>query len=169
MILKVFKFSLCILCTCWTWWTDSRFDLVYRTNRTPTGNLLWHTCCLKICIKIDHFIIFSRSQMFQVSLIKNVLFLSYPEENLSWDVCLHELHEVLTMPSARSWTRDSCQPQLSQPVLIGDVLLPSDNLRGPPLESLQQVRALQKRKMFCGVNLEMDVKFILRPSSWSYV
>lgn len=33
------------------------------TNRTPTGDLLRHICYLKICIKIDHFIIFPRSQV----------------------------------------------------------------------------------------------------------
>ncbi|KAK4823457.1 hypothetical protein QYF61_002293 [Mycteria americana] len=34
------------------------------------------------------------------------------------------------------------QPQLSQPVFIGEVLQPSDHLRGPPLDSLQQVDVL---------------------------
>ncbi|KAK4830276.1 hypothetical protein QYF61_009369 [Mycteria americana] len=34
------------------------------------------------------------------------------------------------------------QPQLSQPVFIGEVLQPSDHLHGPPLDSLQQVHVL---------------------------
>ncbi|KAK4813670.1 hypothetical protein QYF61_017637, partial [Mycteria americana] len=34
------------------------------------------------------------------------------------------------------------QPQLSQPVFIGEVLQPSHHLRGPPLDSLQQVHVL---------------------------
>ncbi|KAK4810558.1 hypothetical protein QYF61_004521 [Mycteria americana] len=34
------------------------------------------------------------------------------------------------------------QPQISQPVFIGEVLQPSDHLRGPPLDSLQQVHVL---------------------------
>ncbi|KAK4822002.1 hypothetical protein QYF61_006616 [Mycteria americana] len=34
------------------------------------------------------------------------------------------------------------QPQLSQPVLIGELLQPSDHLRGPPLDLLQQVHVL---------------------------
>ncbi|KAK4827477.1 hypothetical protein QYF61_018713 [Mycteria americana] len=34
------------------------------------------------------------------------------------------------------------QPQLSQPVFTREVLQPSDHLRGPPLDSLQQVHVL---------------------------
>ncbi|KAK4810863.1 hypothetical protein QYF61_008835 [Mycteria americana] len=34
------------------------------------------------------------------------------------------------------------QPQLSQPVLVGEVLQPSDHLHGPPLDSLQQLHVL---------------------------
>ncbi|KAK4814241.1 LOW QUALITY PROTEIN: hypothetical protein QYF61_012737 [Mycteria americana] len=34
------------------------------------------------------------------------------------------------------------QPQLSQPVLVGEVLQPSDHLRGPPVDSLQQLHVL---------------------------
>ncbi|KAK4826265.1 hypothetical protein QYF61_006712 [Mycteria americana] len=34
------------------------------------------------------------------------------------------------------------QPQLSQPVLVGEVLQPSDHFRGPPLDSLQQLHVL---------------------------
>ncbi|KAK4829762.1 hypothetical protein QYF61_006486 [Mycteria americana] len=34
------------------------------------------------------------------------------------------------------------QPQLSQPVFIGEVLQPSDHFHGPPLDSLQQVHVL---------------------------
>ncbi|KAK4831893.1 LOW QUALITY PROTEIN: hypothetical protein QYF61_020040 [Mycteria americana] len=34
------------------------------------------------------------------------------------------------------------QPQLSQPVLIGEVLHPSDHFHGPPLDSLQQLHVL---------------------------
>ncbi|KAK4808881.1 hypothetical protein QYF61_007996 [Mycteria americana] len=34
------------------------------------------------------------------------------------------------------------QPQLSQPVFIGEVLQPSDHLHGPPLDLLQQVHVL---------------------------
>ncbi|KAK4823365.1 hypothetical protein QYF61_001713 [Mycteria americana] len=34
------------------------------------------------------------------------------------------------------------QPQLSQPVLIGEVLQPSDHFRGPPLDLLQQFHVL---------------------------
>ncbi|KAK4810857.1 hypothetical protein QYF61_008829 [Mycteria americana] len=34
------------------------------------------------------------------------------------------------------------QPQLSQPVLVGEVLQPSDHFHGPPLDSLQQLHVL---------------------------
>ncbi|KAK4814330.1 hypothetical protein QYF61_014844 [Mycteria americana] len=34
------------------------------------------------------------------------------------------------------------QPQLSQPVLVGEVLQPSHHFRGPPLDSLQQLHVL---------------------------
>ncbi|KAK4814468.1 hypothetical protein QYF61_018986 [Mycteria americana] len=34
------------------------------------------------------------------------------------------------------------QPQLSQPVLVGEVLQPSDNFHGPPLHGLQQLHVL---------------------------
>ncbi|KAK4832397.1 hypothetical protein QYF61_022532, partial [Mycteria americana] len=34
------------------------------------------------------------------------------------------------------------QPQLSQPVLVGEVLQPSDHFNGPPLDSLQQLHVL---------------------------
>jgi len=34
------------------------------------------------------------------------------------------------------------QPQLSQPVLTGEVLQPSDHFCGPPLDTLQQVHVL---------------------------
>jgi len=34
------------------------------------------------------------------------------------------------------------QPQLSQPVLIAEVLQPSDHLRGPPLDPLQHIHVL---------------------------
>jgi len=34
------------------------------------------------------------------------------------------------------------QPQLPQPVLIGEVLQPSDDLRGPPLDLFQHIHVL---------------------------
>jgi len=34
------------------------------------------------------------------------------------------------------------QPQLPQPVLVGEVLQPSDHLRGPPLDLLQHIHVL---------------------------
>ncbi|KAK4815575.1 LOW QUALITY PROTEIN: hypothetical protein QYF61_004092 [Mycteria americana] len=37
------------------------------------------------------------------------------------------------------------QPQLSQPVLVGEVLQPSDHFRGPPLNPIQQIHVLVLR------------------------
>ncbi|KAK4818005.1 hypothetical protein QYF61_004118 [Mycteria americana] len=64
---------------------------------------------------------------------------------------MQQLLSALGSLSERSCSLGAEQPQLSQPVLIGEVLQPSDHFHGPPLDLLQQlhVLVLQSWTQYC--------------------
>ena len=60
----------------------------------------------------------------------------------SFPVSLLQVLEGRYKVSSKPYLLHAGQPQLSQPVFIGEVLQPSDCLHGPPLDLLQHIDVL---------------------------
>ncbi|KAK4818676.1 hypothetical protein QYF61_017421 [Mycteria americana] len=61
---------------------------------------------------------------------------------LSQQALLKSLSQSFLQAPFKYWEAAAEQPQLSQPVFIGEVLQPSDHFHGPPLDLLQQLHVL---------------------------
>ncbi|KAK4824907.1 LOW QUALITY PROTEIN: hypothetical protein QYF61_021422 [Mycteria americana] len=97
------------------------------------GNLFQ---CLTTCI-VKHFFLKSSLNLPSLSLKPLLLVLS---QQALLKVC--PLLESCYKVSPEPCLLQAEQPQLSQPVLVGEVLQPSDHFRRPPLDPLQQLHVL---------------------------